>query len=217
MNSEQLIKSLLKQGEGEQLEFKEVVRKDAIGKTICAFLNNGGGQLLIGISDDKKVVGVKMAARIQDELENYLNSEIVPETPIMVSIEQYGEKQVVLVKVWAGSKQPYIFGGSIYFRRNAHTVKASSNEISALIHKRQKTEIHWERQPALGVELEDLDLDEIQKTVKEAINENRVSDLKSNTVDFLSHFGLFQNGQFTNAAIVLFAKNPARFVPQSRV
>ncbi len=51
---QQLIKSLLKQGEGEQLEFKEIVRKDAVGKTICAFLNNKGGQLLIGISNDKK-------------------------------------------------------------------------------------------------------------------------------------------------------------------
>src|SRR5690606_21532004 len=31
------------------------------------------------------------------------------------------------------------------------------------------------------------------------------------------HFGLFQNGHFTNAAVVLFAKNPARFIPQTRV
>jgi ATP-dependent DNA helicase RecG len=41
MKTEQLIKDLLKQDESGQLEFKEVVRKDAIGKTICGFLNNG--------------------------------------------------------------------------------------------------------------------------------------------------------------------------------
>jgi ATP-dependent DNA helicase RecG len=39
MNSEQLIKDLIKQGESEQLEFMEVVRKDTIAKTLCSFLN----------------------------------------------------------------------------------------------------------------------------------------------------------------------------------
>ena len=37
MKTEQLIKDLLKQNESGQLEFKEVIRKDAIGKTICGF------------------------------------------------------------------------------------------------------------------------------------------------------------------------------------
>ena len=178
MNSEELIKSLLEQEENEQLEFREVVRKDAIGKTICAFLNNNGGQLLIGVSADKKVLGVEMANKIQSELENYLNKEILPETPIMVSIEKFENKQVVLVKVWAGSRQPYIFDGSIYFRRAASTVKANSSEISELIHKRQQTEIQWERQSAMGVELEDLDSDEIQQTIKEAIKQIVLTNLK---------------------------------------
>ena len=60
MKTEQLIKDLLKQDESGQIEFKEVVRKDAIGKTICGFLNNKGGQLLIGISEKKKLKELKM-------------------------------------------------------------------------------------------------------------------------------------------------------------
>src|SRR6202012_5322699 len=34
---------------------------------------------------------------------------------------------------------------------------------------------------------------------------------------FLAHYSLYQNGQFTNAAVILFAKQPSRFIPQSRV
>ena len=132
MKTEQLIKDLLKQNESGQLEFKEVVRKDAIGKTICGFLNNKGGQLLIGISDSKEVKGVKDAENIAKELEQYLTKELVPETPIMVSVENYGDKQLLLIKVWEGSKQPYIFNGSIFYRRNDKTVQASSKEISEL-------------------------------------------------------------------------------------
>ena len=217
MKTEQLINDLLKQDESGQIEFKEVVRKDAIGKTICGFLNNKGGQLLIGISEKKEIKGIKDADKWQFEIEQYLIKELVPEAPVMVSIEKYENKQLLLIKVWEGSKQPYIFNGSIYYRRNDRTFQASSKEISELIHKRQETEIHWERQAALGVELEDLDLEEIKKTMDAALSDNKMKDIKKEPLDFLSYYGLFQNGNFTNAAVVLFAKKPSRFIPQARV
>ena len=217
MKTEQLIKDLLKQDESGQLEFKEVVRKDAIGKTICAFLNNEGGQLLIGIADNKEIKGIKDADKWQFEIEQFLIKELVPEAPVMVSVENYGDKQLLLIKVWEGSKQPYIFNGSIYYRRNDKTIQASSKEISELIHKRQETEIHWERQAALGVELEDLDIEEIKKTMDAALSDNKMKDIKKEPLEFLSYYGLFQNGNFTNASVVLFAKKPSRFIPQSRV
>lgn len=217
MKTEQLIKDLLKQGESGQLEFKEVVRKDAIGKTICGFLNNEGGQLLIGITDNKEIKGIKDANKWRLEIEQYLIKELVPEAPVMVSVENYDEKQLLLIKVWEGSKQPYIFNGSIYYRRNDKTIQASSKEISELIHKRQETEIHWERQAALGVELEDLDVEEITKTMDAALSDNKMKDIKKEPLEFLSYYGLFQNGNFTNAAVVLFAKKPSRFIPQARV
>ena len=217
MKTEQLIKDLLKQDESGQLEFKEVVRKDAVGKTICGFLNNEGGQLLIGIADNKEIIGVKDADKWQLEIEQFLIKELVPEAPVMVSVENYGNKQLLLIKVWEGSKQPYIFNGSIYYRRNDITIQASSKEISELIHKRQETEIHWERQATLGVELEDLDLDEIKKTMDVALSDNKMKDIKKEPLEFLSYYGLFQNGNFTNAAVVLFAKKPSRFIPQAKV
>ena len=217
MKTEQLIKDLLKHDESGQLEFKEVVRKDAIGKTICGFLNNEGGQLLIGIADNKEIKGIINADKWQFEIEQFLIKELVPEAPVMVSVENYGDKQLLLIKVWEGSKQPYIFNGSIYYRRNDRTIQASSKEISELIHKRQETEIHWERQAALGVELEDLDLEEIKKTMDAALSDNKMKDIKKEPLEFLSYYGLFQNGNFTNASVVLFAKNPSRFITQARV
>ena len=146
MNTEQLIKDLLKQEESGQLEFKEVVHKDSIGKTICGFLNNKGGQLLIGINDNKEVIGIKNAGKKQIEIEQYLIKELVPEVPVMVSVENIGNKQLLLIKVWEGSNQPYIFNGGIYFRKDDKTLRASSNEISELLNKRHVTEIQWERQ-----------------------------------------------------------------------
>lgn len=52
MSDELLLKNLIKQGENEQLEFLESVRKDSIARNLCAFLNGDGGRILVGISDN---------------------------------------------------------------------------------------------------------------------------------------------------------------------
>ena len=69
--------ALIKQGESKTLEFKSTLRwnfkedrKDnrmtfAALKTIAAFLNTEGGDLLIGVADDRSVVGIE-----RDRLDN---------------------------------------------------------------------------------------------------------------------------------------------------
>ena len=69
---------LIKRGESKTLEFKSTLRwslkedrKDdkgvthAVLKTIAAFLNTEGGDLLIGVADDRSIVGIE-----RDQLEN---------------------------------------------------------------------------------------------------------------------------------------------------
>jgi len=217
MKSEQLIKNLLKQGEGEQLEFKEVVRKEDIGKTICSFLNTEGGQILIGVKENE-IVGVSDAEKHKPELENFLVPVIAPNTPISISIETYKDLKVLHIKVWRGSRFPYTFKSSIYYRNAANTAKATPNQISKLIEKRQKTESLWERQDALDVELDDIDELVIRDTLKDLQKSGRGKSFSENEIGkFLSYYGLYQNGNLTNAAVILFAKEPARFLPQARV
>src|SRR5207302_6489257 len=69
---------LIKRGESKTLEFKSTLRwsvkearKDdklvthAVLKTVAAFLNTEGGDLLIGVADDGSIVGIE-----QDEFES---------------------------------------------------------------------------------------------------------------------------------------------------
>jgi ATP-dependent DNA helicase RecG len=167
MKNEQLIKNLIKQGESGQLEFKEVVRKEEIAKTLCAFLNAEGGTLLLGVNDDGKILGINEAEMHEAELREYLFQSIIPEAPVTVFVEQVGLKKILALKVWNGSKPPYIFNGEIFIRRGSSTMKANGEEISKLINERQKTELHWERQPALGLDIDDLDELEIRKTIQD--------------------------------------------------
>ena len=218
MKDEQLIKNLIKQGESEQLDFKEVVRKEDIAKALCAFLNARGGTVLIGVQEDGKVIGVNDADKQESDLQNYLFKSIIPEAPITLSTEIIGNKTILLAKVWNGSKPPYVFDGTIYTRKKAQTVKANPGDISKLIVERQKTELHWERQPALGIEIEDLDELEIRKTLKDLAQYGRGKVFSEKEIeDFLAYYGLYQNGNLTNAAVVLFANEPTRYLPQCRV
>ncbi|SKB37153.1 Putative DNA-binding domain-containing protein [Parapedobacter luteus] len=54
------IKTLILQGEGEQLDFKNKISSCAkIAKTLVAFANNKGGKLLVGVADNGYIKGVK--------------------------------------------------------------------------------------------------------------------------------------------------------------
>lgn len=217
MKDEEIIESLLQQGESEQLEFMEVVRKEYIGRVLCSFLNNNGGRILVGVTDNGKIKGLPNANKYVDQLKVYLLSTLLPESPITISVEPSQGKDLLLLKVTGGSKQPYVFDGSIYYRNKDKTVKATSQQITELIHGREKSEQHWERKPALGVELEDLDGKLILSTIKESQTNHRGNYSGNDAMEFLQHYGLFNNGSFTNACVILFAKNPAKFIPQIRV
>lgn len=54
------IRKLILQGEGTTLDFKKTITSnEKIAKSLVAFANNIGGQLLIGVADDGSIKGVK--------------------------------------------------------------------------------------------------------------------------------------------------------------
>jgi ATP-dependent DNA helicase RecG len=69
----------------------------------------------------------------------------------------------------------------------------------------------------LGVEYKDLDQKMIKAIIVESNKNNRGNYQGVDELGFLTHYGLYQNGSFLNACVVLFANKPARFIPQIRV
>jgi len=72
MSNERLIKDLIKEGESEQLEFKTVVDKESIAKTLCAFLNAEGGRVVVGVSDKGEILGISNAVSQKENIQSYL-------------------------------------------------------------------------------------------------------------------------------------------------
>jgi len=216
MDNSFIIDNLLQQQESVRLEFKAKPEKAAIAKVITSFINTQGGDLIIGVNDDKSIIGVENAEKVQQNIKKLLIENITPNAPISIQIIRYKRKEVILLSVWEGAKKPYQFRGKIYTRENNLTKVSNREILNYLIKERKESDFHWERRTVLGADIKDLDLEEINKTIDEYKNYKKGTNFED-IEDFLIQMGLIKNGNLTNACIVLFAKSPSRYIPQSRI
>ena len=207
MDNTFVIDNLLRRNESDVLEFKEKYSPEVIAKNVTAMLNNRGGDILVGITDDKRVVGIDNGVDI-GKLLNKLLSEIAPSAPIDVQLVEYNGKNILMIRVWEGSQKPYSYKGTIYQK-----IGNRGKSLSKILSDRKDADINWERLPLLGADLSDLDMEEVKKTVHQ-LQESGKS-MTADTEEFLINNGLIQNGNITNACALLYAKNPSRFYTQS--
>lgn len=138
MNRKQL-SELIKLGEGFTIELKKSGTRN-LGRELCAFANATGGSLLIGISDDGQVVGVKDHNRLKSEIQATARSV---EPPLVLDIESVGEVLVVFIP--AQNSKPYSFGGKFYLRDGASSQQMSREEIREFFFK--EGVIHFDETP----------------------------------------------------------------------
>ena len=69
------LRKLVRQGEGENLEFKrKATHPDKIAREIIAFANTTGGILLVGVDDDKSIYGCKYADEEAFAIQSFLDN-----------------------------------------------------------------------------------------------------------------------------------------------
>ena len=145
------IKRYLQKGEGETIEFKQTLNNEfKIAKTICALANTHGGVILVGVKDDKNIIGVD-----PEEEKHFLvkASEFCCNPPVKLEIEekdQYDEeteKEVIVlqVRVKESSEKPHYAlskkGDWIpYLRQRDKTLVAGPKAVDHMILKGQTTE-----------------------------------------------------------------------------
>lgn len=84
------IKKLSRQGESHTLEFKKsTAQLKAVGEALCAFLNGDGGIILIGISDEGKIIGQHVTDNTRQEIAKMLRLlEPFPSVIVIKSIDK---------------------------------------------------------------------------------------------------------------------------------
>lgn len=140
------LQKLVRQGEGARLEFKQKVGDpEKILKEIVAFLNTRGGQLLIGVSDDGILSGLKDPQEAMEVLKNGIENQIRPSLRLHPEIIVLNQKRsVLLYNIREGKKKPYFLNpadrerGQVYVRFEDQSIQASK-ELVSIIRRRRKT------------------------------------------------------------------------------
>lgn len=129
---------VLAKGEGIGVEFKSTLSrttKQKILETICAFLNTRGGIILVGVSDEGKVLGLgDLSPKKLDEKKISIGQMLSARTSTEVSahvrfhLEQYGDKHLLRINC-SPAHYPVIYHGD---SEDTFFYRSGSSNVSIL-------------------------------------------------------------------------------------
>ena len=156
---EDSVRELIASGESLAVEFKSTARwnvkeskpdkvmEQVIIKTVAAFLNSAGGDLLIGVQDDGSIFGIEADQQIfstdkrnRDTYENWLMTQLLRAygkqyaSNLRISFVRLGEKDVCRVAVTPASSAVYVKENNqdtLYVRTGNSTRSLTTSEAIA--------------------------------------------------------------------------------------
>ncbi len=132
------IKRLIFEGENSTLDFKKTITSfEKIAKTMVAFANNKGGKLLVGVSDDGNIKGVK-----SEEEERYMLTKAAhfyckPAIELRFEEVSIDDKTVLVVDIEESDTKPHYSLGEdnkwwVYIRVKDKSLLASKVVVDVL-------------------------------------------------------------------------------------
>ena len=195
-------------GESETLELKRSTGERRMGvRAVCAMLNHRGGRVLFGVDPDGRVLGQKVSDRTIEHLVTELGEIDPPAFPNIDRITTSGGLEVVMVTVPMVQHQPYSHRGKAWRRVGNTNQPMSRDEYNRVLLERLHGQHRWENEPAPDWTVDDLDVNEIVRTLDEAIRRGRADDPGTRDPGaLLRGFNLTRGGALLRAAVVLFGR-----------
>src|SRR5512138_984145 len=149
--------NLVRGGEDTHLEFKiRLVNADKIAAEIVAMANAGGGAILFGVNDQRRVEGLDDPEQVEDELIDICRHQIKP--PILPRLDKVAfdnGTRIVVLQV-DDRRAPYQTLDHRYYIRIGSTKReADGAEIAALFARSRIASL--EDMPMIGASIEDID------------------------------------------------------------
>ena len=173
MSSDQPLLLEIQKGESKTLEFKQQLPKgQQIAKTLIAFANSSGGKLIVGVTDDRQLVGIQDDIfELQDKITSMIYELCTPQLAAQIYIENIDGVELLVVEVARGSLFPYYLKSvgreqGTYIRLGASNRVASSEHIQQL--ELQRLNISFDALANYQYPLEKLDLTVLEAAFKAA-------------------------------------------------
>lgn len=99
INDKKII-NLIQDDESEILEFKESAGEwKAIIKTISAFANTRGGTVVVGISDNGDILGVRIGKKTVEDLANKIKENTDPKVFPGISVRNINGDNIIVITI----------------------------------------------------------------------------------------------------------------------
>lgn len=214
------IDQILQLEEGQTFDRKSInIDATDLASTICAFANADGGNIAIGITNQKRLIeGVDFKMSKLNELLraplDYCSPTVEIETEYVPCVDMEGRDNHVLVMHIPASPEVHA--------NNADEVRLRVGDKSKKLPFADRTQLlydkgmrYFEDSPVADAEIEDIDLDFVEEYLKRIGYEKSAIEYLTQNKGFIKD----KKGEMkiSAAAILLFGKNPQLYFPRARV
>lgn len=212
---------IINNGENSGVEFKrDILENHALAKELVAFSNLSGGMVILGVDDDGSISGLTrhtLEEWVMTACRDKIRPSIIPFFEVVRDIEP--GKDVAIVRVTRGFDVHSLWHNNrngYFIRVGTQSREPTKEELSRLF--QQRGTFRAELRPVSGATLNDLDLRRLrdyfsrvrQQEVQTDSNEEAWKTLLINT-EIMTEEGVTMGG------LLLFGKNPNRFLPQAGI
>ena len=196
--------------------------KDKFGEAVCAFANDmpdtgKPGYLLIGVRNDGSLNGLKATDELLQKFAALRSDgNILPIPSISVDSFSFPDGDVIVVEVLPSLQPPVRYRGRTWIRNGPRRDIATLDEETMLAERKARHFASFDARPCFGTTIDDLHLDLFEKVyLPKAVDagalavDNRPVERKLESLRFYNS----AYGVPTNAAIILFGKDPRKFFP----
>ncbi|RYV80542.1 AAA family ATPase, partial [Legionella pneumophila] len=211
-----MIKNLITQQEGKTLEFKrDLSSPKSLLKSIVAFANTAGGHLIIGVNDERQIIGVEHPLDEEERLCNLIADSISPRLIPSIELVTLNNKTLLVIEVFVSNTGPHWINSEgstqgIYVRLGS-TNRQADQELITELHRRSEG-VNFDEMPMPQLSVDDVDITKAQELFSDikSLNEKNLLTLKLIT----SHQGKLVP---TKGAILLFGKERNTYFPDAWV
>ena len=204
---------ILANGEDSKHQFKrEVTRLDSLAAELAAFSNTSGGQIIIGVEDDGQISGLAplQVRQFNQHLSNAASDHVRP--PVHPATENIATDKgiVIVVTVPNGLNKPYMdLQGRVWVKNGADKRHVTSRE------EMQRMFLNAGLIQADTLAIPDSTLNDLDEKAFNAYFHKRFhyDTEPSQLQSVLNNMGLAKEKQLTVAGVLLFGKQPQRWLP----
>lgn len=209
MTNDKILK-LIESDEGIKTEFKpSLADRDRIVEIVCSFANTKGGVVLVGVSNKGKVQGLDIGRQTIEGLTNTIIDNLDPKIYPEIKRHKIDKKNVISIEVAESSDKPHLAFGKAFIRVGKNSKPMGRGEYEKQLVSKNKDKLHFDSQICKDAKLTDIDKIGLNRFIKEARRQRglKISE-GGKTGDILKQLKLIQSGKLTNAALLLFGKEP---------